>query len=98
MRLFPFIIILWTSSHFVVGQEMVKEYYQSGELKGEGRKIDGKKEGEWIFYYPSGKKNSWENYKEGRLHGEVIYFYPTGTKQGQEVWKEGVMQDSAWYF
>ncbi len=45
------------NNHFVVGQELVKEYYQSGELKGAGKVVEGKKKKASGFsYYPSGKK------------------------------------------
>src|SRR5258706_9930993 len=71
------IVVFFLTGNFLWAQEVVREYYRSGELKGAGKAVNGRKEGTWIFYYRSGKTNAMEKYREGKLQVEATFYYPT---------------------
>ena len=53
-----------------------KVYYRNGNLLAEGKYVNQKKEGLWLFYSePDNKLLSKENYQAGKLEGESISYY-----------------------
>lgn len=68
-------IYLFTSC----GPKVVKDYYQSGELKVK-REVKGEKEhGRTVWYYENGNIEEDLNYVDGELHGLQKYYYEDGT-------------------
>ena len=58
--------------------EVKKTYYNSGELSGEFRIIDGVKSGCQKFYYISGKKKMIVFAKKGEYDGDCTVFFENG--------------------
>ncbi len=76
--------------------EQITEFYPSGIKKIEGKLIDGKRHGKWIYYYENGFIWSEGVYKNGIRNGYALVYYPDGAQKisGQykknlrvEVWK-----------
>ena len=57
------------------------EYYESGQLKAEGRSISGVKLGRWIYYYENGRIQKVGNLKDGKEIGGWTYYYENGRVQ-----------------
>jgi len=70
---------------------LYKEYYKSGELKGEGNWKDGKPHGEFKVYYKNGDVQIKMNYKEGKKDGISKSFYPKGVLMREERYQEGTL-------
>jgi antitoxin component YwqK of YwqJK toxin-antitoxin module len=65
-----------------------KEFYDGGELYGEGNYTDGKKTGPWKFYYKDGKNEQIGTYNNvGKPDGVWKWFYESGNLKRQEQWK-----------
>ena len=76
---------------------IVKEYYKSGKLKGEGTVQDGMVQGIVKEYYESGKlKGEW-NLKNGKLDGESKRYYERGGIRCIDTYKNGVKIDRKSY-
>ena len=83
-------ILLVTIPFIGFGQtEYVKKYYENGQLKLEGKYIDGKKEGLWKQYYENGQLSREENYKENKLDGQSKYYYINGKIMEERNCKKG---------
>lgn len=61
---------------------------KNGEKSFEGHYLEGKRDGEFIFY-EDGRLEKKENYKEGQRHGEFIYYYDNGQIQTRKNYKDG---------
>ena len=61
-----------------IGQEISKEYFDNGNLAGEGKMIDGLKEGNWKAYYETGEILAEINFTEGLPNGKVVKYYKNG--------------------
>jgi antitoxin component YwqK of YwqJK toxin-antitoxin module len=67
-----------------------KEFYTSGELRGEGAYKDGARIGKWKFFYANGKQEQIGKYKEGgRPHGTWVWYYPDGELKREETYLNG---------
>lgn len=68
-----------------------KEFFESGELYGEGNYIDGKKTGEWKFFYRYGKSEQIGKYNaSGKPEGTWKWFYESGNIKREEQLKNGI--------
>ena len=65
------------------GQEITKEYYENGNLSGEGQVIDGLREGNWKAYYDTGEMQAEVNFIKGVINGKVIKYYKNGQIQSE---------------
>ncbi len=54
------------------------EYYESGQLKAEGRSITGVKLGRWIYYYENGRIQMVGNFKDGKEIGKWTIYDENG--------------------
>ena len=76
---------------------VVKEYYKSGKLKGEGTFKDGKVEGIVKQYYESGKLKAEWNIKNGTLDGTSKRYYENGGIRYIDTYKNGQKIDRKSY-
>ncbi|WP_017732228.1 toxin-antitoxin system YwqK family antitoxin [Nafulsella turpanensis] len=79
------------------GKGTYKEFYPNGELKAEGLYIDGKSEGEWIFYHPNGAIEAKGSYLNGTRQGKWVYFHANGEKAAEGVYTDG-LREGDWRF
>jgi antitoxin component YwqK of YwqJK toxin-antitoxin module len=85
---------------FVLGKKEPKEYYSTGELKGEGnysiekkyepqfktKLFSYKKNGLWKYYYKSGTLSSYAYYDKQRLDS-IVEFYENGNVKSKGAYK-----------
>jgi uncharacterized protein len=55
-----------------------KEYYETGELKDEGKYEKGLKVGEWKYYFKDGKKFEIGKYANGKQTGQWLWYLDNG--------------------
>jgi antitoxin component YwqK of YwqJK toxin-antitoxin module len=68
-----------------------KEFYESGQLKAEGKYKDGKRIGEWKFYHPNAKIEETGYYdNKGRLDGDWKWYYEDGELRKEMSFSEGL--------
>ena len=68
-----------------------KEFYESGELMGEGVYKDNKRQSEWKFYFKDGKPEQTGKYNNnGRPNGLWKWFYESGNIRRSESFKNGI--------
>jgi antitoxin component YwqK of YwqJK toxin-antitoxin module len=67
-----------------------KEFYPTGELRGEGNYTDSKRTGVWKFYFPSAKLEQTGSYKNGKPNGQWKWFYEDGTLRREEGYINGL--------
>lgn len=72
-----------------------KEYYETGELRSQGKYKDGGREGEWIFYYQNGKEEQRGTYHKGKPDGNWKWTYPNGQTWREEVFYDGLEEGMA---
>jgi uncharacterized protein len=88
-------------SGIIVGQGIIdesglkqgpwKEFYESGELYGEGLYKDGKRQESWIFYYKDGKQEQTGNYNAaGKPEGVWKWYYESGNLKRRESMSNGL--------
>jgi uncharacterized protein len=73
-----------------------KEYYDSGELKGEGKYIASQRIGLWKYFYKDGKVEQTGIFLKNEIpDGEWIWYYDNGNKLREETYinglREGIM-------
>ncbi len=61
--------------------DIVKEYYENGQLKNIGATIGTEKIGYWITYDNEGNKESEATYYNGVLNGVFIIYFKNGQKK-----------------
>lgn len=64
------------------------EHYTNGLKKMEGKKVDGKRHGKWIYYYDNGMKWSEGMYKNGIRNGYSVVYYENGKKKIEGQYKK----------
>lgn len=65
-------------------------YFENRNIKAEGKLLDGKKIGKWLWYYSNSKKESEVNYDDkGNLNGKYISYYENGGLKNQGWHKDG---------
>ena len=57
---------------------LIKEYYDNGNLKAEGTKQKGLKEGKWTYFFESGMKYREINFSNDIEHGEWKMWHKNG--------------------
>lgn len=67
-----------------------KEYYQTGELKSEGKYKNNTKIGEWKYYHKNGQLEQTGFYINGKPDGEWNWFYKSGNLLRKEIYIEGL--------
>jgi antitoxin component YwqK of YwqJK toxin-antitoxin module len=60
--------------------------YDGGQLGMGGSYLDGKMEGDWIWWYENGKKKRYTQYKTGTKNGKSIFWYKTGIKKSEIIY------------
>ena len=81
------------------GEEVKKEYYETGELYKETHYKNGQKEGLGTEWYENGKKRIEYHYKNGAEDGVTTYWYETGEKSGEIHFKDNHLDgmQTSWY-
>lgn len=77
--------------------QYVKNYYQNGQLRSEGNKINGMQDGEWNYYYDNGHTKWVIMWKMGKQHGLYKRFSNYGTLEVQGYFKNG-LEDGEWEY
>jgi len=72
-----------------IKQGLWKEYYDSGELRSEGKYENGVRVGEWKFYYKNTKLDQKGKYVKGKPEGDWRWFYQNGNSWREEVYSKG---------
>jgi uncharacterized protein len=68
-----------------------KEYYETGEIKGEGDYKDGVRVGAWKFFYADGKTDQQGKYdQKGRPVGDWKWYYENGQLLREESYTDGL--------
>ena len=70
-----------------------KELFAGGELSGEGRFQNGKRNGHWEFYHRNGKLKAVGKYLDGELNGHWEWWRENGQPLQAGAFKNG-KQDS----
>jgi len=60
------------------GEMFVKNYYENGKLKAEGKYINRKKDSLWRFFRKEGRLVSEEYFKENIRHGKAVFYFFSG--------------------
>ncbi len=55
-----------------------KEWHENGQLKAEGRYVDGERSGQWVFGYENGRTESIGKFEDGQRTGEWTFFRESG--------------------
>ena len=71
---------LISNEKFVKGTGNMLVFYESGNLKFSGRKIEGKKEGTYIKYLEDGTTNELCNFTNDLLDGEFVKYFESEEK------------------
>lgn len=78
-----------------IKQGLWKEYYDTGELRSEGKYEAGTRVGEWKFYYKNGKLDQKGKYIKGKPEGDWRWFYENGNPWREEIYSKGKEDGSA---
>ena len=70
-------------------QGIWKEFYDSGNLKGTGNYVSGKKTGRWQYYYENGVLEQEGNYVQGKPDGLWNWYYPSKRLLREENYAKG---------
>ena len=89
-KIFCFMTILFlvTSCKNDSEKDVVKSYYENGNLKSELRYKDGRLNGNCVWYYPNGKPELSINYVMDTLQGESLRWYENGYMQSRCFYKD----------
>jgi len=60
--------------------------YESGKIGMGGSYVDGKMDGDWIWWYENGQKKRYTQYKNGAKNGKSIYWYKNGIKKSEIIY------------
>ena len=63
------------------------EYYESGQVKMQGRLAGGLREGEWKAYFLDGRTQSIDNFKQGKLDGVTQVYWDNGNLRWEGRYK-----------
>ncbi|MCK9612414.1 MAG: hypothetical protein PHR81_00220 [Bacteroidales bacterium] len=68
-----------------------KEYFDNGQVEGEGIYANSLKQGQWNYYFRSGKIEQKGTYnKNGKPEGRWIWYYESGNVRREEYYKNGL--------
>ena len=79
--------------------KMVRNYYDSGALKEEGKKSGLVKIGPWTYWRENGEKYLMENYVDGKKDGSQITWHDNGELSTRHEYEKGLKNGIfvAWY-
>ena len=77
---------------------LIKEYFQNGNLKFIGKKINDKNEGEFKYFYKNGNIKQIDTWKNGIPFGKTTTFYDNGTPEYQGNIINGIKKGWFLYF
>ena len=60
--------------------------HDNGKLGMGGYYVNGKMNGNWIWWYKNGNKKRYTQYKNGVKHGKNIYYYKNGVKKSEIIY------------
>lgn len=85
--------IPWSVSIFSQGGKVsrTKMFDAGGNLIGEGKYVNEKKDSVWKFYNTEGKLLSDEVYVNGLKNGSCKVYYANGQVSEEKIWKSGVL-------
>lgn len=63
-------------------------YYPSGKVKGTGKYIDQKKDGQWDYFDEDGNKRAVEHYVKGKKDKKWESYFPDGKIAEEKMWKD----------
>jgi len=66
-----------------------KTYYETGELRAEGRRVNDRQDGEWKFYSQSGHIEQIGNFNNGVQGGNWTWYFPSGNLFREEIYARG---------
>lgn len=66
-----------------------KEFFETGELKSEGKYKDGKRVGPWKHYHANGKIEQTGSYVDGQPDGEWKWYFSDGALRREETYYLG---------
>jgi len=66
-----------------------KVYFETGELRAEGQRVNGRQHGQWTYFYPDGKKMQIGNFSNGIMEGEWKWYYSSGNIFREEIYLRG---------
>ena len=69
--------------------KIVRNYYDSGVLKEEGKKDGSLKIGPWTYWKENGEKYLMENYVEGKKDGSQMTWHSNGEVSTRHEYKKG---------
>ena len=69
----------------------------TGEVRGRGFILNGKRDGPWIFFDDNGQRLSAGDFKAGQEDGPWVFFHTNGQMESRGAFKDG-KQDGAWTF
>lgn len=72
-----------------------KEFYETGELRSQGKYKNGSREGEWVFFYENGKEEQRGTYLRGKPDGDWKWTYLNGQTWREEVFYDGLEEGLA---
>ena len=67
----------------------VKNYYENGKLKAEGKYINRQKDSVWRFYRKEGRLVSEETFKNDVRHGKAVFYFFSGDTLKVTHYKDG---------
>ena len=70
-------------------QGVQRDYYENGKLKSELHYVDGKLNGECVWYFSNGQKVMQANYKDDLKEGHSLRWYVNGTLEEDCWYKHG---------
>ncbi len=74
-------------------QGLWKEYYETGELKSEGKYKNSKRVGEWKFYFPDKTMEVVGSYSaKGKYEGEWKWYYPNHELMRVAHYEDGILE------
>jgi len=60
--------------------------YNNEQLGMGGTYLNGKMDGEWVWWYENGNKKRYTQYKNGIKNGKSIYWYKNGVKKSEIIY------------
>ena len=75
-----------------VKNDVVKTYYDNGELKSRANYKNGERDGQYEIWYSNGQIWTSANYKDGNLDGLCETWYENGQQWVRVNYKDGVKQ------
>lgn len=91
------LLILCAQFSFAQQLEPFKDYYETGELKTEGFKLENKNHGIWKSYYQDGQLRRQSSYTKGKRSPEYVAYYKDGLISDKIEKSKGVYINTAYY-